>query len=185
MANAPQNAPTQFGLFVPTNYIWDIQQLQQTEGIPDELKELLVRLYQNIGVIAMSLNAKDSAFYSLDEFVTGQQFFSNPSMGSAAQPNVDLRQTYRMVVNFGALPATTTKSVPHGIVCNAGTTFTRIYATASDTTGLTYIPIPYASTIDSAHNVELYVDSTNVNIITGTNRSNYNVCYVVLEYMKF
>ena len=63
------------------------------------------------------------------------------------------------------------------------TTFTRVYATASDTTGFNYIPVPYASST-AANNIELNVNGTNVNIITGSNRSNFNICYVVLEYLQ-
>jgi hypothetical protein len=88
-----------------------------------------------------------------------------------------------MTVNFGALPNTATKSVAHGITITTATTFTRIYATASDTSGSTYIPIPFSSpTLVS--NIQITVDATNVNITTGSNRSNFNICYVVLEYIK-
>jgi hypothetical protein len=34
-------------------------------------------------------------------------------------------------------------------------------------------------------NIKLDVDAVNVNITTGINRTNYNVCYIVLEYIKF
>lgn len=182
---ANPNASTQYGAFVPTNFIWDVQQLQKADVKSEEFKELLVRMYQNIGLMALVLNTKDTGQYQLTELVNGQQYFSNPVSAVANAQNQSLRQVYRIVINFGALPNTATKSVAHNITCNSGTTFTRIYATASDTTGLNYVPIPYASTTAVADDIELYVDSTNVNIKTGSNRSNFNVCYVVLEYLKF
>ena len=113
--------------------------------------------------------------YPLNQIVNGQQFFPNSS-DSYMQP-INYRDVFRVVINFGALPNATTKSVAHGISVNAGTTFTCIYACASDTTGFNYIPIPYASPT-LVNNIELKVDATNVTIITGSNRSNFNVCYV-------
>jgi len=171
----------QYGAFVPTTFIFDVQQIQSVDVNSPEFKELLVRLYQNINIMANVLNIKDSGFYNTQEFVNGQIFFPNPAFSSATSAVPVFRQVYRTVVNFGALPNSATKSVPHLITCTPATTFTRIYATASDTTGLTYIPIPYASTSTI---VELKVDSTNVNITTNANLSNYNITYVVLEYLQ-
>ncbi len=171
------------GLFVLTSYVWDVSQLYDTEVTSPAFKELLVRLYQNLNRMSLALNVKDTGIYDIFEFVNGQQYFPNPAYSSATTTNPERRQVYRLVINFGALPNTGTKAVPHGLVPNAAWTFTRIYATASDTTGFNYIPIPYASPV-LANAVELFVDAVNVNITTGSNRSNFNVCYVVLEYMK-
>ena len=44
---------------------------------------------------------------------------------------------------------------------------------------------PYASCTDVAHNIELNVDGTNVNITTGIDRTAYTIVYCVLEYIKF
>jgi hypothetical protein len=173
----------QYGSFVTTTNIWDVQQLYQIDVTSPEFKELLVRLYQNINNIALVLNIKDTGMYNTSEFVNGQVYFSNPANNSSTSANPILRQVYRTVINFGSLPNTGTKSVAHGISTNAAMTFTRIYAAASDTTGLNYIPIPYASPT-ATNNIELSVDATNVNITTGSNRTNFNVTYVVLEYIK-
>jgi len=176
--------PRTSGAFVPTNFIWDVQQLQQVDVQSPEFKELLVRLYQNISLIATVLNLKDTGQYQVLEILNGQQFFSNPNNNSSTAASPALRQVYRKVINYTtALPNTGTATIPHNIVCTAATTFTRIYATASDTTGLNYIPIPYASPT-LANNIELRVDGTNVYIITGSNRSNFNITYIVLEYLQ-
>jgi hypothetical protein len=172
-----------YGSFVPTTQVWDIAQLQETDVTSPEFKELLVRLYQQIGNIAIVLNTKDTGIYAVSEFVNGQVWFNNPAFNSSTQQSSQLRQNLRKVINFGALPNAGTKSVPHGITCTPMTTFTRVYATASDTTGFNYIPVPYASST-AANNIELNVNGTNVNIITGSNRSNFNICYVVLEYLQ-
>jgi len=170
------------GLYVDTTQIWDMaQQVQQIDVTSPEFKELLVRLYQNINKISIALNNKDSAIYSQEEFVNGQSFPALPTTPGASpqQP----RQVFRKIVEFGALPNTATKSVAHGITVTSGFNFTRIYATSSDKVANSYIPIPYASPT-AANNIEINVDSTNVNITTGINRAAYTDTWVILEYLK-
>lgn len=87
-----------------------------------------------------------------------------------------------MVVDFGALPNTGTKSVPHNITVTGSTIWTRYYATATYP-GSSGIPIPYASPT-LANNIEINVDATNVNITTGSDRTAYTTTYVILEYLQ-
>lgn len=180
------------GSFGPTTNVWDINPIEvafESGKISQEdLKELLVRLYQNINFMAINVNYKDTGYYPMSEFLTGAQYFQNPALSSLTANSPIWRSVYRKVINFGALPAAaSTVSVAHNITINAlsgpAFSFTRIYATASDTIAFSYIPIPYASAI-AANIVELSVDATNVNITVNSNMSNYNLCYVVLEYIK-
>lgn len=169
------------GSFVPTNYIFDVSQLYQTEINSPEFKELIVRLYQYINNIAFVLNTKDSAYYLMQQFATSGLMFSTTNDVN------NMRPLYRIVVNCGALPNAATKTIPHGITPTDFTsswTFLKIYGAASDTTGKTYIPLPYSSAAAIANNIEVKVDSTNVYITTGINYSNYNVSYIILEYIK-
>jgi hypothetical protein len=179
---ALNNNATLYGSFVPTTFILDVSRLYQVDVTSPEFKELLVRLYQGLSSMLQDLNIKDTGYYVRQEFVNGQQYFPNPANNSSTSTAASMRQVFRTTVNFGVLPNNATKSVAHNIPITAGFSFTRIYATASDTTGLTYIPIPFVDT--AGNNIELYVDATNVNIITTSNRTNYNICYVVIEYIK-
>jgi hypothetical protein len=175
---------TLYGSFVPTTNIWDvIQELQEINVNTPEFKELLIRMYQNINLMAIVLNLKDSGIYQNQEFVNGQTYFSNPALTSNTSTIAEPRQVWRQVINFGSLPNATSKSVPHNIPITPAVTFTRIYATASDTTGNNYIPIPYASS-SGTDNIELDVDMTNVTITTTSDRTNFGTTYVVLEYLK-
>jgi hypothetical protein len=171
------------GSFVPTTNVWDVQQIYQIQSISPELRELLVRLYQNLNLMATNVNLKDTGYYPLSEFVNSQLFFPNPSLTSQTNTFPAYRQVFRATINFGALPNTGTKSVAHNLTFDTATTFTRIYGAASDTTDILYIPIPYASA-SGTDNIELNVDVTNVNITTASDRTNYNVTYVILEYIK-
>lgn len=173
---------TLYGAFVPTTNIWDVGQLYQTDVNTPEFKELLVRLYQNVNNIAIVLNLKDTGYYTTQEFVNGQSYFPNPALNSTTGTVATYRQVFRTTVNFGVLPNNTTASVPHNIAITDAFTFTRIYGCASDVSGNTYIPLPYVDA--GGANIELYVDGTNVNIVTTSDRTNYTVCYVVVEYIK-
>ena len=171
------------GQFVPTTNVWDVAQVYDIDVNSEQFRELLVRLYQNLNIIAVALNAKDTGYYVDDEFTNGQLFFPNPTLTSQTSTTPTYRQVLRYAFDFGALPNTGSKSVAIPIAPNSSYTFTRIYGCASDTSGKNYIPIPYASPT-LANNIELSVSSTQVTITTGSNRSNFNVCYVILEYLN-
>jgi len=70
------------GSFVPTTNIWDVQRLYEVDIKSPEFKELLVRLYQNVNNIALSLNSRDAGYYDNTEFINGQTFFPNPTLSS-------------------------------------------------------------------------------------------------------
>jgi hypothetical protein len=173
----------QYGAFIATTQVWDVSQLEEVNVNSKEFKELLVRLYQQVNNIANILNIKDTGQYQLSEFITGQLFFSNPALSSATEQTANDRQIIRKVINFGALPNATTKSVAHNINCTTMTSFTAIYGAATDPSGLNYIPLPYASPT-LINNIELKLTGTNVTIITGSNRSNFTITYIVLEYIQ-
>lgn len=171
----------QYGAFVPTTNVWDNPGLFQVSD--PVVQQLLIRLYQNVNEVALAVNVKDTGFYNTQEYVNGQLWFPNPLTNSTDSNSTQFRQVLRTVINFGPLPNTAKKSVAHGITCTTSTTFTRIYGTASNTTGLTYIPLPFASpTLNK--NIQLDVDSTNVNVTTAIDYSAYNICYIILEYIQ-
>lgn len=175
---------TPVGSFVATTNIWDASQLRDINVNSPEFKELLVRMYQNLSLMSTALNTKDTGYYGLNPFVTGQLFFPNPNNSSQVSPyrSPVFRQSLRQVVNFGPLPNTGTIQIPHGIAVNAATIWTRIYGAATDQIALTGIPLPFASPT-LVNNISLSVDDDYVIITTGSNRSNYTETVVILEYL--
>jgi hypothetical protein len=171
-----------FGSFVPTTNIWDVQQIQGL-SIDPQLKELLVRLYQNINVISLSLNTRDAGYYALQEFINGQIYFPNPNLNSSTPQSPNWRQVFRKVVNFGALPNATSKSVSHNIVVTPGYSLTRLYAAATNDTQTSFIPIPFASPVLN-ENIRLEMTDTDMIITTGIDMTAYTKCYIVAEYIK-
>ncbi len=177
------------GIFVPTTNNFDVTNLEGKDLGSPEFREFIIRLTQAMNIISLTLNLKDSAIYSLEEFVNSQVYFPNPNLSSTTAQFPEDRQVFRKVINFvdgtvvTSLPNAGTTSVPHGITITNDFTFTRIYATATEP-GTSFIPIPYSSATAVANNIEINVDATNVNITTGSDRTNYTFCYVVLEYIK-
>lgn len=180
----PLQDADQFGAFLQTTQIWDVNEIENVDIGSDEFKRLIVNLHQQINNVVNVLNIKDTGKYTISEFVSGQTFFSNPALSSATDQVAEDRQAMRKVIYYTtALPNAGTATIAHGITCTSVTTFTRIYGVANDTAGQNYIPLPYASPT-LANNIELRVDGTNVTIVTGSNRTNFTKTYIVLEYLQ-
>ena len=108
----------------------------------------------------------DRNIYSTSEVDTGKKWIDNKTI-------------YRKVVNFGALPSSTTaKNVAHNI--SNVDTFTLIYGLVKSSNNT--LPIPYATT-DANSNIRLLANTTNVQIGVGYDRSS-ETAYVILEYTK-
>ena len=171
------------GLYIPTTQVWDIRDLFNGPIDNDAIAELLVRLYQNINVIANTVNLKTSGIFPLTEFVTGDTFFPDPALTSATPQLPVPRPVTRIVVNFGALPNTGTKAVPHNIDSVDGTViFVKTYAEATDPVAVMGIPLPFASPV-LVDNIAIWADALNVNVTTGSDRTMYTTCYAVVEYI--
>lgn len=173
-------AQNEVGAFIPTTDIFTIASIDQKSP---QFKELIIQLYQTVNDIAMRVNISDAGYYVEEEFVCGQLYYPNPALTDTTPQKPTYRQVFRKVIKFGALPNTATKTIAHSISPDSTFTFTRIYGTATDTTAVIALPLPYSSPT-LAENIKLYVDGTNVSITTGNNRSSYDTTYVVLEYIK-
>lgn len=184
MANnqSSYNSQANLGSFIPSTYLWEVQQLQEMKIDPN-LKELLIRLYQNLNSMAIILNTKDTGYYSETEIINGQVYFPTPGLSSMSNTQPEQRQVFRTVVNFGPLPASTTKTVPHDIDIDSGYSFTRIYGAATNSDQTSFIPLPFSSpTLNQ--NIRLEITDTNISITTAIDYSAYINVYIVLEYMK-
>lgn len=154
--------------------------LPQSYIIPEDPSEKDLKLREYLNNISTATNSKDSGFYDSIETITGQQFL--PTFSTNTGANATYRSVFRKVIDFGSLPLSTSKSVAHGIDFKSAYSVTRLYGGATDP-GNTWIPLPYAATT-SANNIELYLNSTNVVITTGSNRTSFTRTYVIVEYIK-
>lgn len=175
--------PENFGAYIPSTYAWDVEQLQNLNIQPPGFKELLIRLYQNVNQVTLGVNNRVSGYLYNQEFVSGKQFFPNPTLNSQTPQSAQPRQIYSLVVVTGQLPNTGTTSTPHGLTPNSSWQTVSISGAASDTTGFNYITLPYASATGAP--IEVSIDAVNVVITTTSNRSNFNFSYIIWEYFKF
>lgn len=164
-----------YGIFIPTTRVYNSSQVK-TIGV----EPLLVYLAQDINAMSNVINLKTSGYYAQEEYLDGNQWF--PDTATIQSQNRVYRSEFRAVVDFGALPNATSKSVAHGLD-TTNWTITNIYGAATDPSAPSFIPIPFASPTLNL-NISLSADNTNVVITTGVDRTAYTGCYVVLEYLK-
>lgn len=170
------NQPANTGSFVPTTNVWDTGEIYAIESLDDQLRELLVRLYQNLNLMATVLNNKESGYYPLQEFLTSALYFNPNSTDVNKQRNEFLK-----VINTGALGAgATTKA--HGITVDANWNLVYIYGSATDNIGNNYYPMNFTQN-GGTNNLSLRMDATDVIISNGTG-VNFTSSIVIIKYLK-
>lgn len=170
---------TNAGYNLNTTFLFDVNASANVEPGSDQEQQLKIKLYQAINYIIESLNKKENGDYLAQEVLTGATFYNGVNDFN------NLRQEYRSVIEFGALPASGTKQVAHGIDVTGTFVWTEIRAIGTNPSDFTGIPIPYTSASSVADNLEIYVDGTYVFIITGgTDYSAYTKTNVIVQYLK-
>ena len=135
---------------------------------PKDLRYDVNDLYQSI---ASSVNNKTGGLFVPEEKINSEQYFdpANPQK---------FRNVYRMTVDFGALPNSTSKSVPHKISgWNENFRLTSAYGGATDPINLEALPIPNDG-------IFLKNNSTDVTVTTTSDFSAFTASTIVLEYTK-
>lgn len=142
---------------------------------PSQWDEARPLITEYLNKISNAINIREIGWLISKEYPTGGQLFSSVEG--------QFRSVLREVIDFGALPNSATKSVPHHISYDSNFSLLNLVAGASDPVGLTAIPIPFASSI-LTENIKLTIDNTNINITTDMNYSNYTICYVTIIYVR-
>jgi hypothetical protein len=167
------------GLFLPTTEIFDVGDLVEAGVNNEQFRELLVRLSQASNNSNIVVNKKTSGLYVLEEFVDGNLWFET------GVSSIQQRQEFRKVfVLINQLLNAATLTVAHGITMDANTTITDIYGAATNTTSGVKIKLPFTAVTLAVGNIELYADNTNFYITPVGDATGFNICYVVLEYLK-
>jgi len=182
----PLDFTTNTGSFVPTTNIWDPSEIYETNVNSDDFKELLVRLYQNLNLMANVLNSKDTGYYFNQEFATSNLYF-NPASSDIA----NRRPGFRVTIDTGALGAgANTITLPFTLnITNLGTvvawTFFMVSGAATNTTnaGQTQlvVPLPFAGA--AGNNIEVILYTTTV-VITNNSGYTFDTSNITLEYVK-
>lgn len=167
------NSQANSGLYIATTTVYD--QINSS-NLSDELKQILVVIYQNTNNIALALNQKESGIYDLMEFVNGQGWFVPPPGTSA---NMQLRPDYTKVLWITNLPPGVT-TVAHLLPITATWTFTLIQGVANDTVGKNYYPFGASG---AGVDISVVGNATNI-VLTNNTAITFNKTYVVLKYLK-
>lgn len=135
---------------------------------PKDMRNEINDLYQGV---ASSLNNKIGGLYVPQEKSNGQQYFY-------ANDPQKFKTIYRMVIDFGALPNTTSKSVAHNIQgITSDYRLTCAYGGATNPVTRQWLPIPNDGIL-------LENNSTTVTVTTTSDRSAFTSTTIVLEYSK-
>ena len=144
--------PSQLQFFVDQRYI------------PSDWDEANNMLNWYMPQMAIILNGKVIGTYSLNDSPAGKTYSANAS-------SIQVR---RKLIDFGALPNTSTKSVPHGLSVGSNFRIFDLYIAASNP-GTSYLCIK---------DQNLTLDIININLTTTSNLSAYTSSFVVIEYMR-
>lgn len=179
------NFDSLYGSNLGTTRIFDSDTLENVDVNSKEFKKLLIEMGRVVNEIILQLNQKDTGLYPLDEFLTNQQYFIDPSLTgfTSNTQTPDFRPVFRTTINVGALQNTGSTTTAHNIDMTADIIGTRIYGAASNSANTSFIPIPYV-TDTSTEVVKLEITNTDVVVTTYDDKTSYTNCIVVFEYIK-
>ena len=152
--------------------------------VPEKWEDARPFIVEQLKKITNAVNLREIGFFLDEELLSGKAFIPGTVNLQASETAQQYRTILRKVVDFGALPNAGAKAVPHNIVVDANFTLIQMWAAATDPIALTMLPIPYATPLALNQNIALQMDATNVIITTGTNRTAFTRCHIVLEYIQ-
>lgn len=145
---------------------------------PDDynsFREKFLELYRDL---ANTVNTRDVGVFDLDEFLTGQNWFTS------GNPQIK-RKTFRKCFVIGAIAAGGTLTFAHGITQYSPLTFTHGWGEViTNAATFNKRPVPYASATLVTDQIQLDYDDTNVRIINGATAPAISSGLIVLEYLK-
>jgi len=166
----------------------DAQQLESFvpvyDAVPDKWEEARPFIVEQLKRMANAVNIREIGWFLDEELLSGKAFIPGSESMQDLSTSQVFRQVLRKVVDFGALPAAGTKSVPHGISFTDNFTLVQMFAAATDPVAFIAFPIPYADPTGLTNAVALTMDDTNVNITVGVDRSAFTRCFVTIEYLQ-
>ena len=160
--------------FVPTPFAFLITSREFPTDNAQYLEDVLSKMYVDI---QNAVNLREIALYDKAQVTTGQVWFSEGD-----QPYNRL-QGFRQCYTFNSIQ-NGSNVIAHNIPIDKNTQFTKIIGTANNP-NTKFVPLPYVDGTGGGDNIGLYVDDTNIYIVTSTaNWTSFNAI-VILEYILF
>jgi hypothetical protein len=157
--------------------------LRTSRVFPQDSSELENTLSKMYIEVAQAVNKRTIGIFNTFQAVTGNQYYSL-SNNNIHNP-IQYRQSYRQIYPFGAISGGAMLSFSHGIsgliqlVASYGNCITEAIVNANGK----YLPIPYVSVTDAAHQIELYINDSEIFISNGASADNILSGTIVLEYL--
>lgn len=148
--------------------------------VPEKWEDARAFIIEQMKKISIAVNIREIGWFLDEELLSGKAFIPGTNTGGSSQ---QYRQVLRKVIDFGTLPNAGTKSVQHGIIFDDNFTLIQMFASATNPTTHFALPIPYVEQTPG-QSIQIYMDATNINIVTAFNFSGYTRCFVVVEYMQ-
>lgn len=154
------------------------------DAVPDKWEEARPFIVEQLKKLANAVNIREIGWFLDEELLSGKAFIPGVNAMSNGATSQLYRQVLRKVIDFGALPNAATKSVPHGITFDNNFTLTFLGAYATNPSSRLALPIPYVDPNTLANGIQINMSATNINITTGSDRTNYTRCFVTIEYLQ-
>jgi hypothetical protein len=149
------------------------------DTVPEKWEEARPFLVEQLKKISNAVNLREIGWFLDVELLSGKQFFADQSLTGTSE---QFRSVFRKVIDFGTLPKSTTKSIPHGIVFDANFTLVSMWLSATDPVNFVAFSLAYWAK-NAPGDITLNMDDTNVNVVTNSNYNAYTRSYVVIEYL--
>ena len=133
-----------------------------------------IEIYQKINEMINTINNKDSAIYSNEQFYTCGKWYINNDPRTPAQ-------LMRKVISFGALPNTATRSIPHEL--NGANPINADWIVIP-IAGRSFNPAAGFTTAIFGPYIEVTTDYTNINITTTLDYSAFTTTEIILLYIQ-
>lgn len=152
------------------------------DDIPKTWENARPFLVEQLKGISNAINIREIGWLLDEELLTGKAFIPGVNTLGNSQPQ-QFRQVLRIVVDFGALPNTGTKSLPHGVIFDANFTLVSISISATDPVNFLAFSLEYWDNTGTS-SITLNMDANNVNVITTSDYSAYTRSFIIIEYLQ-
>ena len=142
------------------------------DTVPEKWEEARDFLVEQLRKISDAVNIREIGWLLDEELLSGQQFFPAGTLSGTTQ---QFRSVLRKVIDFSPLTIGA-NSKAHGITFDSNFSLIQLYAAATDSMGLTAIPIP-----DGTAGNTISMDATNI-IINST--AAYDRAFAVVSYIQ-
>jgi len=150
--------------------------------VPEKWEDARAVIVEQLKRLSTAVNIREIGWFLDEELLSGKAFIPGTNNALDGGTSQQYRQILRKVIDTGTLPNTGTKKVPHGIKIDSNFTLIDLFGAATDPVALFSIDLGHAAA--APFQVEIFLDATDINIVTGSNRSSYTRSFVVIEYIQ-